>query len=267
VTPARPSAARLWLATVDVLWRRDVVRFFRQKSRVLGALVQPLIFWLGIGSGLSASFRIPGAERISYLEYFFPGVVLMVVLFTSIFTTMSLIEDRHQGFLQAVLVAPSSESAVVLGKTLGGTTIALIQAGLFVAMAPLAGFPAGQISWGMLAAVLVGSSVGLTAIGFAVAWWLDSVQGYHAIMSVLLIPLWVLSGALFPGRDVGWMRVLMKLNPLSYAAEGVRRAFYGGDLPAGVGIVGSSAVMELAVVLALAVLGIAAASAAARRRA
>src|SRR6266545_7632391 len=120
------------LATTFVLWRRDLMRFAREKSRVVGALVQPLIFWLVIGSGMAKTFRLPGAQSVGYLEYFFPGVILMVVLFTSIFATMSLIEDRHQGFLQAVLVGPGSRVALVLGKCLGATTIAVLQATMFL---------------------------------------------------------------------------------------------------------------------------------------
>ena len=107
-----------------MLVRRDVKRFVREKSRVAGALLQPLIFWLVIGSGMSGTFVLPSARGMNYLEYFFPGVLVMVVLFTAIFTTMSVIEDRHSGFLQAVLVAPGSRASVVLGKCLGSATVA-----------------------------------------------------------------------------------------------------------------------------------------------
>ena len=221
------------LATVGVLWRRDVVRFFRERTRVVGALLQPLIFWLVIGSGLSPTFRMPGAEGVSYLQYFFPGVLLMVVLFTSIFATMSVIEDRHQGFLQAVLVAPGSRSAVVVGKTLGATTVAMVQAGLFAALAPLAGFAGGQVEWGWLVLALVTTSVALSAFGFAVAWWLDSTQGYHVVMSVLLLPLWIISGAMFPAPEVPWLQVLLQANPMSWAVGAMRHALQGGPAPDG----------------------------------
>ena len=196
---APPSLLRLNLATIGVLVSRDLRRFFRQLSRVVGALVQPLIFWLVIGSGMASSFRMPGAEGVGYVQYFYPGIVMLVVLFTSIFTTMSVIEDRHKGFLQAVLVAPASRAALVLGKTLGGVAIALMQAAIFLALAPLAGFDVRAIDWGAArrsCCVLIG--VGLSSLGFAIAWWLDSTQGYHVVMSVLLLPLWILSGAMFP---------------------------------------------------------------------
>lgn len=264
-SPARPSGIARELAAIHVLWQRDILRFFRQRSRVAGALVQPMLFWLVLGTGLSGTFRMQGAEGVGYMEYFYPGVVLMVVLFTSIFTTMSLIEDRHAGFLQAVLVGPASRASLVLGKTLGGTSIAMIQAVLFLCLAPFAGFSLASISWPMLIAHLVLGSAGLTALGFAIAWWLDSVQGYHAVMSVLLLPLWVLSGAMFPPPEGTIMATLMKLNPMSYAAAGVRRALYGGTLPSGASVGGASAALELAVVAGMFVVTVALSARACRR--
>jgi daunorubicin resistance ABC transporter membrane protein len=253
------------LATVAVLWRRDVVRFFRQRSRVIGALLQPLIFWLVIGGGLDRAFAVPGAEGVGYREYFFPGVVMMVVLFTSIFSTMSLIEDRHAGFLQAVLVAPSRRVAIVLGKTLGGVTVALAQAACFLALAPAAGYELGAIDWPMVAAALVLSSIALCALGFAIAWWLDSQQGYHAVMSVLLLPAWILSGAMFPASRVsGWMEVIMRGNPLGWAMDALRAGL--GPVPEGLGG-GAPPGVALAAVAGFAVATLALASAACARRA
>lgn len=254
-------------ATVRVLWWRDVVRFFRQRSRIVGALAQPLIFWVVIGGGLDRSFAVAGAGSLGYREYFFPGVVMMVVLFTSIFSTMSVIEDRHAGFLQAVLVAPSSRVAIVLGKTLGGVTIALLQALLFLAALPLAGFPYGKVAWPAALASMLFSSIALTSVGFTIAWWVDSTQGYHAIMSVLLIPAWILSGAMFPVEKSGAvLSALMRANPLTYAVEGLRRALYGGRAPAGVGVAGSSMAFELAVVAGFAALSLAVAARTCARR-
>jgi ABC-2 type transport system permease protein len=261
-----PRGLALAVAAAVTLWRRDLLRFFRQRSRVVGALAQPLVFWLVIGGGLDKSFAVPGASGLGYREYFYPGVILMVVLFTSIFATMSLIEDRHAGFLQAVLVAPAPRLSIVLGKTLGGTTIALAQAALFLALAPLAGFPYAAVDWPFLVALLLGIALALCALGFFIAWWLDSSQGYHAVMSILLLPMWILSGAMFPAARVpGWMHALMAANPVSYAVEGVRRALYGGHVPAGVAH-GAGAAVELAVVWGFAVLSLFAAAAACSRR-
>jgi daunorubicin resistance ABC transporter membrane protein len=238
------------LSTIGVLVRRDTKRFVREKSRVAGALLQPLIFWLVIGSGMSSTFVLKGARGVDYLEYFFPGVVVMVVLFTAIFTTMSVIEDRHSGFLQAVLVAPGSRVSVVLGKCLGSSVIAFVQGLLFVALAPLAGFDLRAVDWPLLAAALALACFGLCAIGFAVAWWLDSTAGYHVVMSLLLLPLWIVSGAMFPAEG-RVLSALQAIDPMSYAVSGVRRALYGGALPSGTAVA-SSALLEVAVLAGLA---------------
>ena len=112
------TAATYDLATVRVLWRRDLMRFFRQPSRIIGALGQPVLFWIVLGSGLAATFRVPGVD-VGYLEFFFPGVIAMVLLFASIFAAVSVIEDRHQGFLQMVMAGPGSRASLVFGKCLG----------------------------------------------------------------------------------------------------------------------------------------------------
>ncbi len=254
------------LSTIAVLVRRDLTRFVREKSRVAGALFQPLLFWLMIGSGMASTFVLPGARGVSYLEYFYPGVLVMVVLFTAIFTTMSVIEDRHSGFLQAVLVAPGSRAALVIGKCLGAASVAFAHGLLFVVLAPFAGFAAGSVEWGLLLAALALSCFGLCALGFAVAWWLDSTAGYHVVMSVLLLPLWILSGAMFPAdvgsapalrggayfasRAIAW---LQRCNPMAYSVSAVRRALYAGHAPIGTGL-GGSALLELAVLAAFCVL-------------
>jgi ABC-2 type transport system permease protein len=245
----QPTQLRLNLATIGVLVQRDLKRFFRQRSRVVGALVQPLIFWLVIGSGLSGSFHVAGAEGVGYVQYFYPGIVMLVCLFTSIFTTMSVIEDRHKGFLQAVLVAPASRTSLVLGKTLGGVAIALAQAAMFLALMPLAGYDPRTVDWPLAASMLLLTSVGLSSMGFAIAWWLDSTQGYHVVMSVLLIPLWIISGAMFPMQGASsWIGWMMRLNPMAYGVNGIRRALHGGALQGGLGVSGSSALVELVVV-------------------
>lgn len=261
------TGLRLDWSTVLVLWRRDMMRLFRQRSRLFGAVGQPLIFWLVIGSGMAGSFRVPGAEDLGYMQYFFPGVISMVVLFTSIFSTMSVIEDRNQGFLQAVLTAPGSRGAVAMGKILGGTTVAIVQAALFLAMSPWAGFPPTQIDWASLTVALVGSSIGLTALGFSIAWFVNSTQGYHAIMSILLLPLWVLSGAMFPMQGSSpWLAWTMRLNPMTYSVEATRRALYGGEVPSGVGLGSTGHLLELALVLLFAVSAVVLSVALVRRR-
>jgi ABC-2 type transport system permease protein len=232
--PARNDA---WLseelATISVLVRRDLTRFVREKSRVIGALLQPIIFWIMLGSGMASSFRLPGAEHVSYAEYFYPGVLVMTVLFSAIFTTMSVIEDRHSGFLQSVLVAPGSRVSLVLGKSLGSTVVALAQGLLFLLLAPAAGFAFSNMAWAPLLCGLVITCFALCTLGFAVAWWLDSTAGYHVVMSVVLLPLWILSGAMFPARAGSAVAWIVLFNPMSYAVSAVRRGVYGAVLPAG----------------------------------
>ena len=143
------SFANEW-ATISVLWRRDLLRFFRRPSRIFGAFLQPLIFWLMIGGGLSSTFQLKSDTSLNYEEYFFPGILMMMVLFASIFGTITVIEDRHEGFLQSVLVSPGSRAALVIGKSLGVASIGLIQAFGFLALAPLAGFDLLSIDWGGL---------------------------------------------------------------------------------------------------------------------
>ncbi len=252
------------LATARVLWRRDLVRFFRQPSRLIGALGQPIIFWLVIGSGMAATFRMPGAS-IGYLQFFYPGVVLMVVLFAAIFTTVSVIEDRHQGFLQSVLAGPGSRAALVVGKALGSASVALSQVALFLALAPAAGFSLLSVNWPLLVAALALCAVGLAALGFAVAWVVDNVQGYHAIQMTLLVPLWVVSGAMFPpSPDHPGFTAVMRANPVAYAVSAARRALGGPLAP---GALPGSAARDLAAVAVFAAAALCLAVLAARRRA
>ncbi|MED5463035.1 MAG: ABC transporter permease [Myxococcota bacterium] len=218
-------------ATISVLWARDLKRFFRQPSRIAGALGQPIIFWAVIGSGMATTFKIPNLE-MNYLEFFFPGVVLMVLVFASIFASISIIDDRSGGFLQAVLAGPGSRGSMVVGKCLGATTVAFVQAGLFLFFAPLAGFELGAIHWPLLISAMFLASFGLTALGFVVAWILDNVQAYHAIQMTILVPLWVVSGAMFPADpDSKVFTLMMSLNPVAYGVTAVRHALYGGSAP------------------------------------
>ncbi len=234
-------------ATLLVLWKRDLKRFFRQPSRIAGALGQPLIFWGVIGSGMASSFKIPTLS-MNYLEFFFPGVILMVLVFASIFASISIIEDRNIGFLQAVIAGPGSRLSIVLGKCLGATTVALLQAGIFLAFAPLAGFSFDSISWPLLLSGMFVASMGLTALGFAVAWLLDNVQAYHAIQMTLLVPLWVISGAMFPADpNSSFFSTAMAVNPVAYGVSVVRHAMYGGLAPV-------ETVLELSVPLCMSVL-------------
>ncbi len=213
------------MGAVTTLWWRDIVRFYRQRSRIVGALATPLIFWLLLGSGFSGSFRAEG----NYATFFYPGVMVMIVLFTAIFSTISVIEDRREGFLQGVLVAPISRGAIVAGKVLGGSTLALGQAALLLAAIPWLGLRPGASGLALALLVLTLIALALTALGFIIAWQLDSTQGFHAIMNLVLMPMWLLSGAFFPPTGAaGWMRPLIAVNPLTYGVAALREALAPG---------------------------------------
>lgn len=231
----------LWLP-VWTLAERELIRFLRQRTRIIGALGQPLLFWILFGAGLRNSFQAPDwslalGRELTYQEYFFPGVAVMIVLFTAIFSTISIIEDRKEGFLQGVLVSPISRLALVLGKLTGGMLLALIQAGLFLALAPLMGISFGVLQFVMIFGFLALLAFALTGLGFVMAWPLDSTQGFHALMSIFLMPMWLLSGAFFPGGETGWLSWVMRLNPLTYGVAALRRLLYWDHvLPTSVGL-------------------------------
>lgn len=231
LSPAAAHPPAPWQAAAALAWR-EVIRFFRQRSRIVASIGTPLVFWLLFGAGLSRSFRVgEGAEAQDFLTYFFPGTLLLIVLFTAIFSSISIIEDRREGFLQGVLVAPIPRWAMVLGKVAGGTLVALVQGLIFLALGltlPVAITPLAAVQ---LVALLLVAALALTSLGTAFAWKTDSTQGFHAIMNLVLMPLWLLSGAFFPAPALGgqatwseWaLHAAMRVNPLSYAVGGVRR--------------------------------------------
>ncbi len=208
-------AAVPWGPVVLTLAQRELVRFFRQRNRVVGAMLQPIMFW-----GLfSMGFRGKGLGP----EFFFPGTLAMILLFTAIFATISIIEDRSEGFLQSVLVAPAPRWAMVLGKIVGGSAIAMLQALVFLVLGcftlDIVSSPFDILLAVSLMAVI---AVALTSLGFFIAWRMESTQGFHAIMSVFLFPMWLLSGSLFPDEAGSWLTLFSRFNPLTYGVAGLR---------------------------------------------
>ena len=250
---------------VMTLWWREVVRFRRQRSRLVGAFAQPLLFWVLLGGGFRASFRPPGTPAgIDSLQYFYPGILALTLLFTAIFATISTVEDRREGFLQGVLVAPVARGSVVLGQALGGTSLAVLQAGLMLGLAPAAGIAVSLPSVLATVAVMALVAFGLTSLGLAMAWRLESTQGFHAIMNLILIPIWFLSGAFFPASGAPpWLAWAMWLDPLTYGMAALRRCLYLGD-PAGAGAV-PAFLPSLLVTLVFGIAAFLAATLAARR--
>jgi ABC-2 type transport system permease protein len=213
------------------LWWREIVRFYRQRSRVVGVIASPLLFWAVLGSGFGTSFRSSGVGGQHYLDYFFPGALIMIVLFTAIFTMMSVIEDRKEGFLLSVLVAPVSRSVIVLGKVKGGATLATLQGLIFLIFAPFLGIHFTIVSFLLTVLVIYLVAFSLTALGFIIAWPMDSTGGFHAVINLFLIPLWMLSGSLFPISGASmWIKVLMRINPLTYGTDALRMLLYPNEL-------------------------------------
>jgi ABC-2 type transport system permease protein len=226
-TTTSPASAGLLLPAFT-LWWREIVRFYRQRARVVGVIVSPILFWVVIGSGFGTSFGSGQASGQQHsLNYLYPGMLVMIVLFTAIFTMMSVIEDRNEGFLLSVLVAPVPRAAIVLGKVMGGATLAAAQGLICLVFAPLVGVHMTLASFGLIVLTVFLISFALTALGFAIAWPMDSTQAFHAIINLFLIPMWLLSGALFPLAGASkWIRGLMYANPLTYGVEALRTLMY-----------------------------------------
>lgn len=231
-----------WRAALALAWR-EIVRFFRQPNRIVGSVGTPLLFWLLFGAGLDKWFRVPGSARESgFLEYFFPGSLVLTLMFTAIFSAISVIEDRREGFLQSVLVAPIPRWAMVLGKLLGGTFVALLQGLIFLLLALTLPWELRLADLAQLAGLIFVAALALCGLGLTLAWKMDSTQGFHAVMNLVLMPLWLLSGGFFPvplpGAHATWAETLlhfaMRLNPLSYAVAGVRQLLAGPPAAPGV---------------------------------
>lgn len=229
MTPSAPqvgsaSPRDIAVGAALALVRRELVRFLRQRNRVIGAIGTPLVFWLVLGLGLNRAFVAPAADEagpaaeVGYLAYFFPGSALLIVMFTAIFATIGVIEDRREGFLQGVVVSPSPRWALVAGKVLGGAVLAAGQAAVFLLAWPwVVGLPttAEVLMTGVGVAL---AAVELNAIGLALAWPMTSTAGYHAIMNLVLMPAWLVSGAVFPLASAPpVMQAVMWCNPMTYA--------------------------------------------------
>ncbi len=217
------------LRTVGALTGREMLKFVRDRSRVLGAVAQPLALWVLLGLGFQNTFQPPGGSvEGSYGTFLFPGILALVLLFTAIFSTISIVEERTSGFLQAVMVAPTPRTALVFGTALGGTLLATAQALLFLIALPLIDLSPGLLGLGMVAAICVGTGLAFTALGFAIAWRMDTTRGFHAVMNLFLLPLWFLSGAMFPTDGAATvLRWLVWANPVSYAVSGLRHGLHG----------------------------------------
>lgn len=234
VAPVTAPAQGLWheLRAIKVVWKRDLIRFRNERARIFSSLMQPLLFLFVLGKGLAA--LIPSGDGTDYATFLFPGVLITGVMFTAVFSAISIVWDREFGFLREMLVAPVRRSSIVVGKCLGSATIATFQGVAILTLAGLVGIPYHPVL--MLGAVVLTFMVAftVTAFGLVLAVRVQSVQTVMPVMQLLLTPLMFLSGSLFPigGNIPGWLAVLTKINPLSYGVD-VTRAYFFQFLPEG----------------------------------
>lgn len=210
-----------------ILWLRQLKRYFRSKSRIIGALGQPLLFLFALGFGFGPVFEQAGEG--DYMQFLVPGIIAMSILFTSMFNGIEIIWDRQFGFLKETLVAPVSRVNIMLGRTLGGATVAIFQGLMILAISILIGFrfvsPAG-LPLALLFMFLI--ALLFTALGTAIASVLEDMHGFQLIMNFLVMPLFFLSGALFPIDNLpAGVNTLVQLNPLSYGVDGLRGSLIG----------------------------------------
>ena len=225
----------LWptLRAIYIIWYRDVLRYWRDRTRLVASLAQPLLFLIVFGTGLSSALSGAGgglggaagaAAGLTYTQFIFPGIIGMSVLFSAIFASMSIVWDREFGFLKEVLVAPIDRSTVAIGKSLGGATQAMVQGLILLILAPVIGVKLTLGSVLALIPLVFVLAFALSSMGVAIASRMKSMQGFQVVVNFLMMPMFFLSGALFPLTGLpGWMTVLTRLDPASYGIDPLRR--------------------------------------------
>ncbi len=215
------------MIAIYVMWIRQLKRYSRSRARIIGSLGQPLLFLLGLGFGFGSIFQRAGQGN--YIHFLAPGVVAMTILFSSVFSGIELIWDRQFGFLKETLVAPVPRLAIMIGRTLGGATVAVLQGLIVVVICVAAGFRINNWSALPMAFVyMILTAVLFTAFGTAIASVLSDFQGFQLVMNFLVMPMFFLSGALFPLTNVPrLLEIIATCNPLSYGVDGLRLALIG----------------------------------------
>jgi ABC-2 type transport system permease protein len=214
------------LRAVKVVWQRELIRFVSDRARIFTALLQPVLFLFVLGTGLSA-LASGGSGGVNLRTFMFPGVLSMALLFTAAFSAGSIVWDREFGFLREMLVAPVRRGAIVIGKCLGGTTVAAGQGVVFLTLAGLVDVPYSPVLMITLVAELLLLAFTLTAFGLMAAARIRSMQSFMAIVQMFLLPMFFLSGALYPLSNLPtWLRALTRIDPLTYAVDPMRRAVF-----------------------------------------
>ena len=228
------------LRGVYIIWYRDVLRYSRDRARIVASLGQPLLFLVVFGSGLSASLGMGVTQQVgnvSYVRFLYPGIIAMAVLFTSIFSAISIVWDREFGFLRELLVAPVSRASVVLGKALGGSTIAMLQGAILLILAPILGVRLNPFNTLELLALMFLTAFAISSMGILIASRLQTMESFQMIINFLVMPMFFLSGAFFPLRGLpGWMAVLTRVDPVAYGVDPMRRTLLGSVLAPGIRI-------------------------------
>ena len=207
------------------LWRREVIRYWREKSRIISSLMLPLLWLLVFGGGMRG-MELSGIQ--SYQTYIFPGIIGMTLLFTSVFSGVSVIWDREFGFFKEIMVAPVSRTSIVIGKALGSGTSALIQGAILLPLSFLVGVHLSPMSFVILIPTMILISIGLVCIGLLIASFITSMEGFNFIMSLVIMPMFFTSGALFPLTSApDWLKGFSYVNPLTYGIDTLRSATFG----------------------------------------
>lgn len=222
------------LRAIYAIWLRDVIRYKRDKARVVSSLAQPALFLFVFGNGLARGLSInvsTGGGHTGYVAFIYPGIIGMTLLFTSMFTAVSIVWDREFGFLKEVMVAPISRASVAIGKALGGSTVALIQGAIVLLLSPFLGVKLSPLLIITILPAMLLIAFSLTSIGIVIAAKMESMEGFQMIMNFLIMPLFVLSGAMFPlTRLPAWLRSLTRADPLSYGVDALRGLILGPKL-------------------------------------
>jgi ABC-2 type transport system permease protein len=227
IAPVRLAGRGPWheLRAVKVVWHRDILRFRTDRGRILSSFAQPLLFLFVLGKGLGASIPAGAFGDAAYSTFLFPGVLATSVMFTAVFSAISIVWDRELGFLREMLVAPVSRTSIVLGKALGGATVATLQAVVLLALAGLVGVPYAPLMILGTMALLFLVAFSITALGLVIAVRVDQIQTVMPRVQLLLAPLMFLSGAFFPVSSAlpGWLHALALVNPITYGVDAIRR--------------------------------------------